>query len=161
MTTICLRPVRPNPARRLATVALCLLLGLAAGGCGERLPEVVPVYGTVTWQGEPLTDGTVMLHPKHAGDGAPRRPATGLLDEQGKYRVSTFRTGDGAMPGEYYVLVHSYLSEPSAAGDDDDTLVPEYVGRIPPRHGNPEQCGRVLEVPSRSRPIEYNIDLDE
>ncbi len=159
MRTIRLRPFPHNPARGFATVALGLLLGLTTG-CGERLPEVVPVYGTVTWKGRPLVDGTVMLHPKHPADGQPRRPATGLLDEQGMYRVSTFRTGDGAMPGEYYVLVHSYLSQPSNAGDDDST-VPQYVWRIPERHGDPDRCGRVLEVPRRSRPIEYNIDLDE
>ncbi len=161
MTTIRLRPLPHSPARGFAAATLCLLLGLATSGCGERLPEVVPVYGTVTWKGKPLTDGTVMLHPKHATDGGqPRRPATGLLDEHGSYRVSTFRTDDGAMPGEYYVLVHSYLSRPSDAGDDD-SMVPQYVWRIPERHGNPEQCGRSLEIPSGSPPIEYNIDLDE
>ncbi len=160
MTTIRLRPLCDKPARRFVTMVLCLAFGSAAGGCGERLPEVVPVSGTVTWQGEPLTDGTVVLHPKGAAEELPRRPATGSLDDAGRYRVSTFRTGDGALPGEYYVLVHSYLSEPSDAADDD-TLVPEYVWRIPAHHGNPEQCGRVLEIPRRSRRIEYNINLDE
>ena len=148
-------------AGQLAVALLGMMAVAVCAGCGERLPETVPVHGTVTWQGKPLTDGRVVLHPKHAGEGAPRRPATALLDDQGRYRVSTFRTGDGAMPGEYYVLVHSYLSEPSHAGADDDTLVPAYVWRIPPRHGDPTQCGRVLEVPRRSRPIEYPIDLDE
>lgn len=117
---------------------------LLLGGCGESLPTTVPVTGKVTFKGEPLTDGTVSFHPQEIAEGLPKRTATGKLQADGSFTLSTFRTEDGAVPGTYRVTVHSYLSEPGSSNDDQK--VGEYKWRIPPRYGDPLQSGLTADV---------------
>ena len=48
----------------LLTIVLCALCLMA--GCGERGPKTVPVSGTVTFDGEPLPEGSLMFVPEDA-----------------------------------------------------------------------------------------------
>jgi hypothetical protein len=78
-----------------------LLLGalVATAGCGGPL-KTVKVEGVVTLDGKPLPAATVTFVP--VGDG---RAASGRTEKNGHFRLTTFRTDDGAMPGEYKVTV--------------------------------------------------------
>jgi len=134
-------------------------LAVLAGGCGQRLPPTVPVSGKVTWQGKALTDGTVVFQPHVIAEGLPRRPATGQLDAEGRYRLTTFRAGDGAVPGKYHVTVHSYLSEPGQMKDDIEVV--EYTWRIPEMYGDPARSGLSATVPARSDPLTLDFHLKE
>jgi len=136
-----------------------LLCCLVFTGCGERLPETVPVSGSVTWQGKPLTSGRVVFHPQEIAEGLPRRPATGDLDQQGRFKLTTFRGGDGAVPGDYRVCVFSYLSDQTAA--EDDVSIPETVWRIPERYGDPRQSGLSATIPAGSQPLSFDFDLTD
>ena len=121
-----------------------------AAGCGTQFPKTVVILGAVTWQDKPLTNGRVVFHPHQIEEGLPKRPATGDLDEQGRFQLTTFRAGDGVMPGSYRVCVISYENAPSA--DDDVTVfVPRW--RIPEHYGNPQTSDLKAEVPS-SGPVE-------
>jgi hypothetical protein len=87
-----------------AASALCL-------GCGSNdLP--VPVSGKVTVNGVPVANAGIVFHPKD-GNG---RPASAETAEDGTYRLTTFKSGDGALKGEYQVSlvweepVHPYLA---------------------------------------------------
>ncbi len=143
------------------TVACVLLLAvlLVFAGCGERLPETVPVSGRVTWQGEPLGEGRIVFHPQAVAKGLRERPAIGELDEQGRFALSTFRTGDGAVPGDYRVCVFSYVSDQASA--EDDVSIPETVWRIPQRYGNPQQSGLTATIPAGSKPLSLEFPLTE
>jgi len=70
----------------------------AALGCGQG--KTVKVEGVVTLDGKPLPAATVIYVP--VGDG---RAASGRTDQDGIFRLTTFRTDDGAVPGEYKVTV--------------------------------------------------------
>jgi hypothetical protein len=70
---------------------------LTTVGCGKRLAKV---EGVVTLDGKPLAGATVSFVP--AGEG---RAATGRTGTDGSFRLTTFRTDDGALPGEYRVVV--------------------------------------------------------
>lgn len=76
---------------------------LAVAGCGsaDGLPDVVPVRGTVTLDGEPLPSGDVLYLPTDPAG----RQARGSIDERGRFRLSTLRPNDGALPGEYRIVV--------------------------------------------------------
>jgi hypothetical protein len=77
-----------------------LLLGLgvvAALGCGDGRPSRVPISGQVTIDGKPLAFGSVLFRPKNG------RAAGGSLDANGRYVLSCFAKGDGAIVGEYSV----------------------------------------------------------
>ena len=145
--------VNPALARRpWKAVVLCVL----AAGCGDALPETVPVAGKVTYTGEPLTSGTVTFHPQEIPDGLPRRPATGTLDAQGQFQLSTFRPGDGAVPGTYRVTVHSYKNRPDLM-DDEAVFVPQW--RIPQRYGDPAASGLTFDVLEHDGKSDISFDL--
>ena len=64
-----------------------------------KLSTTVPVSGTVTYKGKPLTKGTVVFEPD-AG-----RPAHGAIQSDGRYTLSTFKEGDGAVEGAHRVSI--------------------------------------------------------
>jgi hypothetical protein len=145
---------RQYSATLLAGCAFCLLFV----GCGERLPETVPVAGKVSWQDGPLTDGTVVFHPHHIEAGRPKRPATGKLQADGSFVLTTFRHADGAVPGDYRVTIHSYASDPAAS--DDDERPGDYRWRIPERYGDPSRSGLVASVDATTvKPQSFAFEL--
>jgi hypothetical protein len=74
------------------------VLVLTQAGCGRT----VAVKGVVTLDGKPVPGATVLFVPEAGGDG---RPASGLSDDAGQFRLTTYRPGDGAVPGTYRVVV--------------------------------------------------------
>jgi hypothetical protein len=87
---------------KLAIVA-AMLLGWC-GGCGASgsgaLPSLVPVKGKVTFKGQPVTTGTVRFEPDDYG-----RPASGKLQSDGTYVLTTLKEGDGVVPGHHRVSI--------------------------------------------------------
>jgi hypothetical protein len=81
-------------------IASMLLAATALCGCGRNLSQV---SGVVTLDGQPLRGGddvraTVCFQPS-SGSGT---VAMGLLDEHGRYRLSS-GSQEGVVPGEYVV----------------------------------------------------------
>ncbi|MDR3636204.1 MAG: hypothetical protein P4L84_20550 [Isosphaeraceae bacterium] len=78
-------------------------LALPCCGCGSsssrQLPLTLPVRGKVTYRGKPLTEGKVKFEPD-AG-----RSASGHIHSDGTYVLTTFKEGDGAVPGVHRVAV--------------------------------------------------------
>jgi len=97
-----------NNARTSLTgtsVGSALLGLLAVFGCGDDtgLGQRYPVYGTVTYKGQPVEKGQISFIPTDASKG---RAANGFI-ENGSYKLTTANPGDGALPGEYGVTVTS------------------------------------------------------
>jgi hypothetical protein len=154
---------RRSPTLRIADckTQLCswLLLGvlcLLPTGCGSsKYPKTVSVSGKVTWQGKPLANGSVAFIPANASGGEPSRSAGGEIGPDGVYRLSSFRSRDGVMPGEYRVTVESYISQPTHAESDKP-----YVWRIPQRYAKPAESGLTFTVPAdASGRLVFDIDL--
>jgi hypothetical protein len=76
------------------------LLVLVLGGCGGK-SKLHKFEGTVTLDGKPLPGAQVQFI-REKGEGTPANAVTGT---DGSFRLSTFSTGDGAMAGDYKVLV--------------------------------------------------------
>jgi hypothetical protein len=76
----------------------------ALAGCRGPSEKLLPVAGSVTLDGQPLTFGTVSLRPDASkGNQSLHHPAA-VIDAAGRYEV--FTTGrKGAPPGWYKVLV--------------------------------------------------------
>jgi hypothetical protein len=75
-----------------------LLVGVFAG-CGDGRPRRVPVSGQVLIDGKPLRCGYVRVLPEKS------RAATGTIDKQGRFQLTTFDPGDGCVPGTHPVEV--------------------------------------------------------
>ena len=127
-------------------VAACLasiLLGSLSGCSRGDRPPTVSVGGKVTYQGKPVGQGTISFQPSDNRTGASNRPAGGDLQADGSYELSSFRPGDGAVPGEYDVVITSYLSGPTL--DEPNKPV---VWAIPQRYANARTSGLKAVVPA-------------
>src|SRR5262249_28892104 len=93
-----------EPTMRIRT--RCSLVGLVVAamvpvvGCGGATVKPIKVEGVVTLDGQPLPGATVSFLPNEGG-----RTASGRSDADGSFRLTTFNTDDGALPGEYKVIV--------------------------------------------------------
>ena len=88
-------------------------------------PATVPVTGVITLGGSPVGGATIAFQP-----GAGGRSAAGVTDASGRYQLSTYARNDGAIPGEYTVVIVKYDATPTGSGTGKDYKPP--VGDIPP-----------------------------
>jgi hypothetical protein len=108
----------------------CLALGCAAAAlacpaCGGGGAPVHPVTGQVLVAGRPAARALVTFHP--VGDaGREKVCPTGHVDDQGRFRLSTFRQGDGAPAGDYQVTVVWFVARP-VPGRPDESLTLNYL----------------------------------
>lgn len=77
---------------------------------------VYPVSGTVTFEGEPMRgSGSIAFIP--TGDQPGKAPG-GEIDDEGNYILNTYVPGDGAIAGEFRVVINQVtVDEPEAAPD--------------------------------------------
>ncbi|HEV3236362.1 MAG TPA: carboxypeptidase-like regulatory domain-containing protein [Gemmataceae bacterium] len=86
---------------RLSLLIVSSILFLSATGCSSK-GKPVKVAGVVTLDDQPLPEAFVQLVPLE-GSG---HVATGATDEQGRFELTTYNSRDGALPGEYKVVVN-------------------------------------------------------
>jgi hypothetical protein len=106
-------------AARPVCRAAALLLLFGAVGCGAR---PYPVRGNVTLEdGTPVMAGMVTFETKDA-----EKPVTARaqINPDGSYELSTYKPGDGALPGVYRVAV-----TPAAQSPDLPATKPTYDER--------------------------------
>jgi hypothetical protein len=120
---------------------------LAGAGCGNQ--SLSKVEGVVTLDGAPLSDATVSFMP--VGNG---RAASGLTDSNGYFRLTTFRTDDGALAGDYKVIVLHDERELKIPVTDDEKKAGR-VGTMTPQ-GKKKQA----EQKSKKRPMVPEIYSD-
>lgn len=72
---------------------------LASTGCGGSHPGIVPVKGKVTIDGKPVTTGQVYVYAEG------QRPATGKIQTDGSFQLSSFAFNDGAPTGTHLATV--------------------------------------------------------
>jgi hypothetical protein len=75
-----------------------LISAVLMAGCGGN--GLVRQGGMVTLEGEPLAGAHVTFM---STEGKP--PATATTDARGEFALTTFKTGDGAFPGNYKVVI--------------------------------------------------------
>lgn len=137
--------------RRLAAglVAAVVLaaVGCSAGKPASNRPQTHPAKGRVTLGGEPVKGATVTLRPEGAGSGC-----SGLTDDGGNFKLSTFTAGDGAIPGKYRVTVTKFDAGPPTVDVNSPGYAPPSGPAPPPKsvlpenYGDPATSGLTAEV---------------
>ena len=90
---------------------IILLFALLLNGCsGGAGVETVNVSGVVVYKGQPVSEANVAF----LGDGT-IRPAIAVTDEEGKFVLTTIRSGDGAVAGKHMVTVSKTIAPPTKA----------------------------------------------
>src|SRR5206468_35759 len=104
--------------------------------CGPGRRPVYPVSGKVLVQGRPAAGAQLTFHP--VGENGPNaiRPVA-HVDDQGNFRLTSYKEGDGAPAGEYRVTVQWFRAVP------DPSQRGEYTPRnfLPARYGQAESSG--------------------
>ena len=132
-------------------------LALFVGCPGSSAPETIKVQGKVTYQGQPVTTGYVSFVSVGPTEGLPSRPATGTINPDGTYELTTFGESDGAVPGEYQVAVVSVTGGPTPEEPD----APEQWA-IPKRYGTPAESGLTATIPADATGVlEFNFTLED
>ena len=109
--------------------ALILITLVPCWGCGQPSPATTPVAtvparGKVTYKNKPLTKGSIVFEPTDRG-----KDATGKIQPDGSFELTTYKDKDGAVLGTHKVYVNG---------------VP--VGIIPPKFTHPSTSNMEAEV---------------
>src|SRR5688572_19780140 len=82
----------------------------ALPGCDSDGPTLIPIRGEVLYKGAPLRDvsrGHVIYLPKSPD----ARQASGRIQPDGTFVLTTFKNADGVTPGEYHIKVTAYATQ--------------------------------------------------
>jgi hypothetical protein len=152
-----LRPV----ALGLSTVVTLVILG-----CGDDtgLAQRYKVSGTVNYKGQPVPKGTIAFEPVNPP--LPQgRHASGFI-ENGSYTLTTASEGDGALPGDYKVVISSSnLDTRELAkggllhqGDPVHTkALKASTSPIPVKYARSESSGLTAKVENRATTINFDL----
>ena len=110
----------------------CAVAVLLIGCGGPARPKLAQVEGTVTFEGKPLEQGTVVFIP------AEGRTATALVIDGRLTDLMTYEPGDGLPLGTHRVTVQSVKN----SGD----MYAERESLIPEKFGNPEKSGLTVTI---------------
>ena len=97
-----------TPCKRFIVLVVALALPWATG-CKSSGPQMVRIRGMVSYKGAPLTNvtqGIVRYSPKQASSGG--REATGRIQPDGSFVMTTFQKEDGVIEGEYDITISAY-----------------------------------------------------
>jgi hypothetical protein len=127
-------------SRAIAFAAAALL----AGGCGSDGPVTIPIRGEVLYNGAPLNNvpqGLVRYLPK-SSDG---RQASGRIQPDGSFVLTTFKDSDGVAPGEYDITVSAYTTQPELTREQVEASGGLGVSKprllIPEKYTDPKTSG--------------------
>lgn len=151
---------------RRALLGAALLGTMMVTGCTGSGPKLAPVEGTVTLDGKPLANKSLMFTPIEGTEG---NGAGGTSDAEGKYTLKAMIPGatrdySGIGPGRYRVMVfEATISGDAVVEDEGDepavAIAPAMGGgnlEFPAIYGT-EQSPLVLEVPESGG--EINVEL--
>jgi hypothetical protein len=111
--------------RPLVNVLAVALACLVAGACNRSSIKLYPVKGKVTYKGQPTEGASIVFQPV---DGAtPEKPmAYGDVKADGTFSLRTEPHGEGAVAGDYNVMILWYGSTTGEAQDAKSKLPAKY-----------------------------------
>ena len=127
---------------------------LSFGGCGGR--EYPPTYetsGVITLDGKPVGGVTVSFLPQ---DG--QQPANGKTDDNGHYRLTSFSRNDGAMAGNFAIVMMKFpkvegVTTPTGIPWDPDKETDRYIpdngkeeNKLPEKYADSKTSGMLATV---------------
>ncbi|MEP3479635.1 MAG: carboxypeptidase-like regulatory domain-containing protein [Fuerstiella sp.] len=136
-----------RPILNLSAI-VCLMLSLGCSGDVGDMPEVGAVHGSVTLNGEPVSNAAVKFYPLEGG-----RTSTAVTDEAGMYTLTYNATVDGAKVGMHEVAVSTFEA---ASGDGGEGASAGRKEIVPPKYSKfPSQ----LKVEVKAGDNELALDV--
>ncbi len=150
-----------------ALVILSLaLVGCGGGGEGAAKKQATEaVTGKVTYRGNPVEGAVVTFSPGEPTPGS--RAAFAKTDDEGNYTLTTYNSGDGAIPGKYFVTVTKQAGAARKPDPSEEEYVPPdeqaqvkalpTVDMVPAKYATPTSSGLTFTVPQEN----YDIQLTD
>ncbi|MEM8945679.1 MAG: hypothetical protein AAGD11_10890 [Planctomycetota bacterium] len=141
---------RVNLSHLIVFQSLCVVM--LATGCDSG-PTVVPAAGKVFYNDEPLPFGSIMFQPVRG------QPATGQIQPDGSFEMSSFRKGDGATVGPQKVCINCYSSQ-SPREQSKPVMGERSIGQllIPRKYTSFDSSGFSVEVSAEgNEPFEFRM----
>jgi hypothetical protein len=129
-----------------------LIIAIATVGCGKDR-GTVPVSGVArVADGRPLPQGRIML------SGGANGPS-GEIGSDGTFRLGTFTTTDGALPGHYKVVIVG-ASEPDRRTYEEQLRDSKTVAvsLIHPKYGRPETTDLEVDITNGTNDLTLVLD---
>ncbi|QDT09131.1 carboxypeptidase regulatory-like domain-containing protein [Planctomycetes bacterium K23_9] len=98
-------------AKKKLSVLLAGLSLIAVAGCGPSGPELAAVTGVLTFDGEPVKNGSIEFIPIEGG-----RPSLALSDETGKFEMFYLPGQPGALLGKHRIRFEIAKAQPGDPG---------------------------------------------
>lgn len=152
-----------------SVVCSSILLAVGCGPSSDRA-ETAPVNGTVTYNGEVVAGASVNFSPPDAKTGY---VAVGTTNLKGEFKLTTFDTNDGAVPGKYNVTIIKRTNPLDSVEGSDPTemlqlgqgapVAGKTIGKaealIPEKYFKPETSGLVYTVDKGGK--DFTIELTD
>lgn len=142
-------------------ITLCFGLIPFAIGCGGGTdrPVLANVWGTVTLDGKPLTNGTIIFEAEKA------RTGTGKIKDGLIVEVTTFETADGLAVGNHKIAVYAQEGNATGAetvGDGKQINRATYMGGggksvVAARFNNPATSGLSVVIETGENTINVEV----
>ncbi len=139
-----------QPTMKPLMTMAAALVALPAVGCGEQSyePKLVPVSGTVTFNGKPLEGATIVFVPTQGNKD--QTSASDITGVECNYKAMTGGRS-GVAPGRYKVIVEKPdVSGSMPEGIHDDPYMASIIAKA--RDRKSKGAGGKRALPSRSRP---------
>lgn len=133
---------------RFVILALAIITG-----CAEQTEKktTAPVKGVVTYQGKSLETGEIIFFPDSG-----ERIASGKIQPDGTFQLTTYSEGDGALPGNHKVTIVSERDmEGISAEDPEASMEPSF---IPTKYNMQKTSGLTAIVKEGDNEIDFNLE---
>ena len=119
-------------------------LALSSAGCGNS-NGLYPVSGKVLYKGEPAKGAAVYFHRKKGTDPPQTHTPQGVVQEDGTFTLAS-PIGNGALPGEYVVLIEWKKGAGKVRGRSPALTTPD---RLRGGYMNPNRSPFQVEVKTK------------
>jgi hypothetical protein len=135
-------------------LAVCFAFVVAAG-CEEGRLQVNPVHGQVTYKGQGVSNATVIFFPTGpVAEQLKKMRPYAYADQNGRFSLKTYVTGDGAPPGQYRVGIIAVVGSDRESNDGSQRKSAALPRMLVQKYGNHETSGIEVTV----EPGENNLE---
>jgi hypothetical protein len=123
-------------------------------GCGDSGPTLVDAGGTVTYQGAPLPEATVVFVPEAGG-----LPASGRTDDQGRFTLTTKGMPGVAVSSCKVAITAVRIKEPVSLQMTDEEITANTEHLIPKTYNNFRTSGLTAAVTEDASQNQFHFEL--
>ena len=133
---------------------------LAGGRLRRPCPaRTAPTSGRITFRGQPVAGGQITFYPEPIGSG---RQAIGAIGPDGRYTLTTFDHGDGALLGRHRVTIKAVRVKDSLSAEKaaEEMRLGHDLGvewLVPKKYSRPETSPLTAEVKRGNNTIDLDL----